>query len=149
MLSLLQLLSRLFRFDDTDVLLPIVDMANHDNACLHSHLPEPCDPELGRQQWEEDLTPTTLSNATGSGYYNATAPRSGQCMVWRAEEFVAAGQPVCNSYKTLTQDRALLQYGFLQVSMCVSLQLHYQLGRKRACTGYVPWLELQQLLLRL
>jgi hypothetical protein len=45
-------------------------------------------------------------------------------MVWRAEEDVPAGQEVCNSYKTLFQDRALLQYGFLQVR--VSFHFHFQ-----------------------
>jgi hypothetical protein len=103
-------------------------MANHDNLCLHSHLPEPCDPKEGYKQWKLGKTPPPLSKTVGSGVYGPRASSgsseedsdveggvSGQCIVWRAEEDVAAGQEVCNYYKTLKQDRALLQYGFLQV----------------------------------
>jgi len=117
-----QLLTRLFRFDDKDILLPVVDFANHDNTCLHSHLPEPCDPEQGFRQWKENLRSPPLASTAGSGVYGADAAKSnssvsGQCFVWRAETPLRAGQEVCNSYKTLLQDRALLQYGFLQVSL--------------------------------
>lgn len=117
-----QLLTRLFRFDDKDILLPVVDFANHDNTCQHSHLPEPCDPEQGFRQWQQNLRSPPLASTAGSGVYGAAAAKSnssvsGQCIVWRAETPLKAGQEVCNSYKTLLQDRALLQYGFLQVSL--------------------------------
>jgi hypothetical protein len=96
---------------------------------------ESCDPEEGLLAWQTGNRTAKLAPTAGSGVYGAAADSdsnsssdgsgrkgskgskgmSGQCMVWRAEEDVAAGQEVCNSYKTLFQDRALLQYGFLQV----------------------------------
>lgn len=128
------------------MLLPILDMANHENECLHSHVPEPCDPVEGFKQWEGINPRPKLAATAGSGVYGPEAAAaaaagggaggdgsssssngtsnaegagggvsSGQCLVWRAEEDVAPGGEVCNSYKTLFQDRALLQYGFLQV----------------------------------
>lgn len=39
------------------------------------------------------------------------------CVVWRAKAAVSAGEEVCNGYhEYMLQDRALIQYGFLQVS---------------------------------
>lgn len=70
-----------------ELLLPVVDLANHRNGCPHSI--------------------TT---------YKDCGPLSPDgCMVWRAEEAVRAGEEVCNSYHPyMLQDRALLQYGMLQ-----------------------------------
>jgi hypothetical protein len=53
--------------------------------------------------------------------------------VWIAREYVAAGQPVCNYYKWMTNDISLLQYGWLQVCMCGSCNMRDQ-GVMAACT---------------
>jgi len=124
----LQLLTRLFGFDKgVQMLVPLLDLANHQNGCTHSHHPGPCDPALdenNRQHWDSNAQPPALAKSAGSGRFgpngsaqgDSSSRMSGQCVVWRATEYVAAGQEVCNAYKILTQDRALLQYGFLQVS---------------------------------
>jgi hypothetical protein len=56
-----------------------------------------------------------------------------ECVVWIAREYVAAGQPVCNYYKWMTNDISLLQYGWLQVCMCGSCNMRDQ-GVMAACT---------------
>lgn len=125
----LQLLTRLFGFDKgVQMLVPLLDLANHQNGCTHSHHPGPCDRALdenNRQHWVSNARPPALAKSAGSGRFgpeastqvDSSSRMSGQCVVWRATEYVAAGQEVCNAYKILTQDRALLQYGFLQVSL--------------------------------
>jgi hypothetical protein len=40
---------------------------------------------------------------------------SQSCMVWMAGTFIAPGSEVCHSYKYMPNDKAMLQYGFLQV----------------------------------
>lgn len=39
------------------------------------------------------------------------------CMVWMAGSFIAPGSEVCHSYKYMPNDKAMLQYGFLQVNV--------------------------------
>lgn len=41
--------------------------------------------------------------------------RSRQCLVWVAGTFLPQGAEVCNNYKAMTNDKTLLQYGYLQV----------------------------------
>lgn len=38
------------------------------------------------------------------------------CIVWSAGAFLPRGAEVCNGYKWMSNDRSMLQYGFLQVS---------------------------------
>jgi hypothetical protein len=40
-------------------------------------------------------------------------------MVWMAGTYLAPGTEVCNTYKYMPNDKAMLQYGFLQVGACV------------------------------
>jgi hypothetical protein len=64
------------------------------------------------------------------------------CVIWRAEADVSGGEEVCNGYATyMLQDRALLQYGFLQVRS-ISLAVvagrscnrcNHELGCTRRC----------------
>jgi hypothetical protein len=37
------------------------------------------------------------------------------CIVWSAGAFLPRGSEVCNTYKWMTNDKSMLQYGFLQV----------------------------------
>lgn len=75
--------------EDYYVLLPVADLANHRQGCKNTMALEPCD---------------------------STNPQNHEkCWIWTAQERVAAGQEVCISYNHLTQDMALLQFGFLQV----------------------------------
>lgn len=71
-------------------MFPLIDMANHHNSCKHTLITHPsCGPGL------ED-----------------------GCVVWKAGSDVPAGEEVCNMYHdNMPQDRAVLQYGFLQVSL--------------------------------
>jgi hypothetical protein len=65
---------------------------------------------------------------------------SQSCMVWMAGSFIAPGSEVCHSYKYMPNDKAMLQYGFLQVgtiwfsyfitSYCI---LFYYCPRGRRC----------------
>lgn len=64
--------------------LPLLDLANHDNACPHASAFAPCAADAGRE-----------------------------CLVFTAGADVAAGNPVCFHYGHLLPDRALLEYGFL------------------------------------
>jgi hypothetical protein len=41
-LALLQPSNRTFSYGGTEVLLPMLDLANHDSACLHTHGTEHC-----------------------------------------------------------------------------------------------------------
>jgi hypothetical protein len=137
--ALLQLTTRTFSFGGKEVLLPIVDLANHDNACMQTHRVEPCDIEKGNKQRSEGLTPPEIPDSLGSGTVipaqegTNTEPAaavcssegcsqkgscgarnrgvSGICIVWRAETVLLKGSEVCNNYGLL-QDNALLQYGF-------------------------------------
>ena len=122
----LQLTTRTFFYGDKEVLVPIVDLANHDNACQHTHRLEPCDPDLGLKQRSESLLPPPVPPSFASGVVvpveGATPDAdvqsrgvSGVCLVWRAESPVAMGMEVCNNYGLLLQDNALLQYGYMQV----------------------------------
>lgn len=126
-----QLLTRLHQFtNNTGMVVPLLDMGNHHSGCAHTHVPEPCDAAEGLRRLKEGLGLQPLAPSAGTGVYGAAAAAaaaaadggssgssgmSNQCIVWRAQEFVPAGGEVCISYKTLFQDRALLQYGFLQV----------------------------------
>ena len=40
---------------------------------------------------------------------------SRSCVVWMAGTYLAPGAEVCISYKYMPNDKAMLQYGFLQV----------------------------------
>jgi hypothetical protein len=121
------LTTRTFFYGDKEVLVPIVDLANHDNACQHTHRLEPCDPDLGLKQRSESLLPPPVPPSFASGVVvpveGATPDAdvqsrgvSGVCLVWRAESPVAMGMEVCNNYGLLLQDNSMLQYGYLQVS---------------------------------
>lgn len=65
--------------------LPLLDMANHDNACPHYNVFRPCEFDSSRE-----------------------------CVYLMAGADVAAGQEVCFFYGYMLPDRALLEYGFLQ-----------------------------------
>lgn len=135
----MQLTTRTFSYGDTEVLIPIIDMANHDNACQHTHRVEPCDPAAGLKQRQKGSASPAIppSFAKGvNGSVNGSLPAakkcskfswgckegasknglSGVCITWRAEMPLVKGWEVCNNYGLLLQDHALLQYGFLQVS---------------------------------
>jgi hypothetical protein len=115
----MQLLTRLHQFSrDTGMVVPLLDMGNHHAGCPHTHVPEPCDAAEGERRLKQGLGLQPLAESAGTGVYGSSSGMSGQCIVWRAQAPVPAGSEVCISYKTLFQDRALLQYGFLQV--CVS-----------------------------
>uniref|UniRef100_A0A383WBC6 SET domain-containing protein n=1 Tax=Tetradesmus obliquus TaxID=3088 RepID=A0A383WBC6_TETOB len=64
--------------------LPLLDMANHDNACPHFNRFEPCAFDSSRE-----------------------------CVYFTAGAEVAAGNEVCFYYGHLLPDRALLEYGYL------------------------------------
>lgn len=69
------------------LLVPIIDLANHYNDCPHS-----------------------ITTHTDCG-----AESPGGCIVWRAGADIPAGGEVCNNYHTaMLQDRSILQYGMLQ-----------------------------------
>lgn len=71
------------------LLVPVIDLANHYNNCPHS-----------------------ITTHTDCG-----AESPGGCIVWRAGADIPAGGEVCNNYHTaMLQDRSILQYGMLQVS---------------------------------
>jgi hypothetical protein len=139
-LLFMQLTTRTFSYGGTEVLIPIIDMANHDNACQHTHRVEPCDPAAGLKQRRRgsaspDIPPSFAKGVNGS--VNGSMPvakkcgmfswgckqgvsrpgLSGVCITWRAETPLVKGWEVCNNYGLLLQDHALLQYGFLQVSI--------------------------------
>jgi hypothetical protein len=125
------------------MVVPLLDMGNHHAGCAHTHVPEPCDAAEGERRLRQGLPLQPLAESAGTGVYGRAAAEaaaaaaaaqgqaggggdtaagsssssgmSRQCIVWRAQEAVPAGAEVCISYKTLFQDRALLQYGFLQV----------------------------------
>ncbi|WIA24040.1 hypothetical protein OEZ85_013658 [Tetradesmus obliquus] len=59
--------TRTFSYNSQEVLLPIVDLANHDNACLHTHRVEPCDVEAGNKQREEGLPAPEIPPSFASG----------------------------------------------------------------------------------
>jgi hypothetical protein len=88
-----QLKTRSFATTLGELMLPVVDLANHHNGCQHSI--------------------TTYADCRSL----TTGDRlPGGCVVWRAEVPVPAGEEVCNSYHSfMLQDRALLQYGMLQM----------------------------------
>ncbi|KAF8055289.1 hypothetical protein HT031_006815 [Scenedesmus sp. PABB004] len=70
-----------------ELLIPLLDMANHRNDCPHTLSTEPCPGDDARE-----------------------------CLMWRAGDAVRAGGEVCNQYQHLLQDRSVLQYGFMQAS---------------------------------
>lgn len=129
--SAMQLGTRMYYLEGANALLPVMDLANHVSNCPHSHNLEPCDPAAGLWQWQQKLPPQPLSPTAGSGVFgpisggsdSADQAVSGQCMVWRAEAPLEAGQEVCNSYGQHLQDMTLLQYGFLQVGASILLLL--------------------------
>jgi hypothetical protein len=66
-LALLQLSTRTFSYGGTEVLLPILDLANHDNACLHTHDAEPCDLQKANELRKAGLLPVNVPDSLGSG----------------------------------------------------------------------------------
>eukprot|EP00775_Hariotina_reticulata_P001661 gene1661-2004_t len=75
-------------------LLPVFDMSNHRNDCPHRL-----------------MSPQSIGPCPGSSKKKTKQ----DCLLWTARADVAAGDEVCNRYTDyLLQDRALLQYGFLQ-----------------------------------
>lgn len=85
----LQVKTRIFGTQFGQLMVPLIDLANHHNNCKHTITTHPtCEP------------------ASEDG-----------CIVWKAGSDLAAGDEVCNIYhESMLQDRAVLQYGFLQVS---------------------------------
>lgn len=133
----------MFRFETADVMIPIVEMANHLNDCLHSSpVPEPCDPEQGNTQWATKAPPPPLAATIGSGVFGLAAAAqgqlSGQCLVWRAATPVAAGEELCICYGKSLQDRMVLQYGFLEVGW-KGLYVCMYVCMKHTCYTTVLW----------
>jgi hypothetical protein len=84
-----QLGTRIFNKPEADgtstfYALPLLDMANHDNACPHFNVFKPCAFDASRE-----------------------------CVYFTAGADVTAGQQVCFFYGYLLPDRALLEYGYL------------------------------------
>eukprot|EP00775_Hariotina_reticulata_P010707 gene10707-10864_t len=89
-MSLLE--TRTFAFADPDgeLMVPLLDMTNHQNGCPH-----------------------TINAPTGSPCPPGSPAKD--CVVWQAGADIPAGSEVCYSYSGyMLQDQAVLQYGFLQ-----------------------------------
>jgi hypothetical protein len=128
----LQIWSRRFNTAGKVRMLPMLDLANTWNRCPHYLSFEPCQATAAFMQWAERLSASHLERAsqtTGSECYasaevcNATWPS--KCFVWRAGAPLKAGEQACCEYAhgLLLQDMALLQYGFLQVSLTAAVPL--------------------------
>lgn len=79
---------------DWGMLIAFLDMANYDHPCTTTqHITDNC-------EWKPNTT--TSPDAP---------PR--KCTFWLATSDIAAGTELCTSYRYLTSDMALLQYGFL------------------------------------
>jgi hypothetical protein len=136
----LQLSTRAFGYGDREVLVPFLELANHDNACQHTHSLEPCNITQANEARALGLPPPPVPPSFAKGVapacntemqqqqQPAAEPRlrceagatglggvRGVCIVWRAQTSVATGEELCNNYNMLLQDTALHQYGFLQV----------------------------------
>lgn len=77
--------TRYFGYNNQSYMIPIIDMANHDNRCPHWHQLTNC--EEGNEEKK--------------------------CFVWVAGKALAEGDEVCNTYGVLRNDESLLQYGFV------------------------------------
>jgi hypothetical protein len=79
-----QVTTRYFGYNNSSYMIPIIDMANHDNRCPHWHQLTVCHEGSDKQ-----------------------------CFVWAAGRALEEGEEVCNTYGVLRNDEALLQYGFV------------------------------------
>lgn len=52
--ALLQILTRAFKYGPSEVLLPILDLANHNNSCRHVHGVENCSGKVNHHHEEFD-----------------------------------------------------------------------------------------------
>jgi hypothetical protein len=72
--------------------LPLLDMANHMRHCPNYQVVAPCPSDEARR-----------------------------CVHWLAGSYLLPGQEVCTFYQFMLNDRTMLQYGFLQVSMLLQM----------------------------
>lgn len=75
---------RYLAYDGETYMVPLLDLANHQNSCPHWHKSDSC-----------------------------PGNPSQRCIIWKAGGEVQRGEEVCNQYGYMTNDEALLQYGFI------------------------------------
>jgi hypothetical protein len=98
-------------------LIPLIDMANHQDGCKHTVAIKACGSA------SSDTDDTSSSSSSSQGGLNTTK----LCVVWEAGADVAAGEEVCVSYgHLLLPDRAMLQYGFMPQDLAVAAQQQQQ-----------------------
>jgi hypothetical protein len=117
----LQTSTRLISFREGGHLIPLIDMANHQDGCKHTVAIKSCDSTTDHTTKPSDKTPS--SSSSGQGGLN----NSQLCVVWTAGADVAAGEQVCiPSGRLLLPDTAMLQYGFIPQHLATATQQQQQ-----------------------
>jgi hypothetical protein len=96
-------------------MVPLLDLATHDNACPHTIELQPCQtPHNTAAAAATATNDHTAAAGSKGGSCSSHAGSADMCIFWRAGADVAPGQEVCSRHRGyLTPDVALLLHGMV------------------------------------